>query len=151
MVHFEVQEGKGATRVHEHAPGMGVTTGGTVHMAERFAPTSVTMLGDKLVCICQGTVTCIIAMLHMNRMIVCDRRKHSVWYMVAQVAVALGKTGRHFIGRVKQSHSLHVYPEAYLEPHMKDSPAGGRMILRFTIDGIGPMGTNTSRGGCCSF
>lgn len=47
MVHFEVQEGKDAMRVKEHAPELGVTAACTVRMAERSAPAGATMLGDS--------------------------------------------------------------------------------------------------------
>eukprot|EP00873_Tetraselmis_striata_P023449 jgi/Tetstr1/443713/TSEL_031703.t1 len=89
MIHFEIQEGRDAMRLKEHAPELGVAAACTLRMAEHSAP----------------------------------------------AAVVVGKTGRHFIGWVKTSHSL--YPKAYLESHLKDKPAGSRMVLRSTVESVG--------------
>eukprot|EP00873_Tetraselmis_striata_P002117 jgi/Tetstr1/422381/TSEL_013221.t1 len=65
-----------------------------------------------------------------------------------KAAVAVGKTGRHFIGCVKTSHSL--YPKAYRESHMKDKPTGSRMVLRSTIEGVGLMAIGRGLAALCS-
>eukprot|EP00873_Tetraselmis_striata_P028533 jgi/Tetstr1/448797/TSEL_036031.t1 len=106
MIHFEIEEGRDAMRLKEHAPELGVTAACTLRMAERSAPAGATVLGDS-------------------------------WFASVKAAVAVGKTGRHFIGCVKTSHSL--YPKAYLESHLKDKPAGSRMVLRSTVEGVGLM------------
>eukprot|EP00873_Tetraselmis_striata_P022328 jgi/Tetstr1/442592/TSEL_030688.t1 len=78
--HFEIQEGRDAMRLKEHAPEMGVTAACTLRMAERSAPAGANVLGDS-------------------------------WFAF-----------------VKTSHSL--YAKAYMESHVKDKPAGSRMVLR---------------------
>eukprot|EP00873_Tetraselmis_striata_P008512 jgi/Tetstr1/428776/TSEL_018764.t1 len=61
--------------------------------------------------------------------------------------VAVGKTGRHFIACVKTSHSMYrkAYLEDSLESHLKDKPAGSRMVLRPTAEGVGLMAIGTER------
>eukprot|EP00873_Tetraselmis_striata_P042377 jgi/Tetstr1/462641/TSEL_007625.t1 len=57
-------------------------------------------------------------------------------FAYVKAAVVVGKTCRHFIGWVKTSHSL--YPKAYLESHLKDKPAGSRIVLRSIVEGVEP-------------
>eukprot|EP00873_Tetraselmis_striata_P017874 jgi/Tetstr1/438138/TSEL_002864.t1 len=47
MIHFEIQEGRDAMRLKEHAPELGVTAACTLRMAERSAPAGATVLGDS--------------------------------------------------------------------------------------------------------
>eukprot|EP00873_Tetraselmis_striata_P019277 jgi/Tetstr1/439541/TSEL_027970.t1 len=47
MIHFEIQEGRDAMRLKEHAPELDVAAACTMRMAERSAPAGATLLGDS--------------------------------------------------------------------------------------------------------
>ena len=51
-----------------------------------------------------------------------------------QAAVALSKMKRHFTGVVKTSHAL--FPKAFLQESLSTAPAGSRVHLSTTVEGV---------------
>eukprot|EP00873_Tetraselmis_striata_P006958 jgi/Tetstr1/427222/TSEL_017410.t1 len=107
MIHFEIQEGRDAMRLMKE------------HAPELGVTAACTLRMAERSAPAGATVL------------------GDSWFASVKAAIAVGKTGRHFIGCVKTSHSL--YPKAYLESHLKDKPAGSRMVLRSTVEGVGLM------------